>query len=450
MAMLPAATPAALLPTAIAGPLLPEPSLRRPALLAGATVAAVFGGLLGWALLTSLESATVADGAIVVEARHKTVSSLDAGILRELLVAEGQPVEAGQPLLRLDSTQAAADDAQNRIQYMAAHIRVLRLTAEHAEKRGLEMPPDLEAAAAKDSTVAILIDSERKLFNARWSTFDSTIETQIKTLAELKAQVGSIEAGNGALRERLGFSQEQLKDVQTLYKKGLQTKPTMLGLQATVADTRGQIGQSTANLAAARQQIAAAELQIVTARNTRLSDVAHDLADALAQAAGAEQRLRASSDILSRRVIAAPERGIVTDIKFVTLGGTIAAGQPILDIVPSESRLLIEAHVTPADVDRVRNGMAAHVQVMPAKSATIPMVSGKVLYLSADKQTDDKGEQFFIARIGLDAEAMETLKDVKLVPGMPVRVFIIHKKRATISYFISPITDSFRNAFREE
>lgn len=438
------------LPAASVGPLLPEPSLRRPAILAAATVMAVFGGLFGWAMVTSLESATVADGSIIVESRHKTVSSLDAGILREMLVSEGQPVEAGQPLLRLDATQAETDYAQNRIQYVAARVRVLRLTAEHADQRRFDPPPDLAAEAAKDPTVAILAESERKLFNARWSTFDSTIETQNKTLAELKAQIGAIDAERSSLTERLNYSEEQLKDVRTLYKRGLQTKPNMLGLQSAVADTQGQIRQRAANLAAARQQVAAAELQIVTARNTRLSDIAHDLADALAQAAGAEQRLHASAEVLARREITAPERGIVTDIKFVTPGGTIAAGQPILDIVPSESRLLIEARIAPLDVDRVRTEMNAFVQILPLKSATLPMVQGKVLYLSADKQTDDKGEQFFVARIELDGTAMDTLKDVKLVPGMPVRVFIIHKKRPTIDYFISPITDSFRNAFREE
>lgn len=438
------------LPAASVAPLLPEPSLRRPAILAATTIAVVFGGLFGWAMLTSLESATMADGSVVVEARHKTVSSLDPGILRELLVSEGQPVEAGQPLLRLDATQAEADYAQNRIQYVAARLRVLRLTAEHADQRNFDLPPALVAETEKDPTVAILADSERKLFKARWSTFDSTIETQNKTLAELKEQIGAIDAERASLAERLNYSQEQLKDVKTLYHRGLQTKPTMLGLQSTVADTQGQIRQRAATLAAARQQIAAAELQIVTARNTRLSDIAHDLADALAQAAAAEQRMNASADILARREITAPERGIVTDIKFVTPGGTIAAGQPILDIVPSESRLLIEARVAPLDVDRVHTGMNAFVQLLPLKSATIPVVGGKVLYLSADKQTDEKGEQFFIARVELGSEAMEALKDVKLFPGMPVRVFIVHKKRRTIDYFISPITDSFRNAFREE
>jgi HlyD family secretion protein len=428
----------------------PEPSLRRFAFAAAATVIITFGGFVGWAATAKLDSASIAPGTVVVETRRKSVSSLEPGILRELVVNEGQMVEKGQPLLRLDATQAEAEVGQYKAQLWAAKAKAARLVAELADERVMTIPAELAATAASDPVVATLAESEHALFLARWQTFESTLSVQSKRIAQIRQQIAASKAEQTSLLEQLRYTEDDLNTVRGLFAKGYQTKPHLLELQRNAAGMRGRIEQLIAMQAEGEQQIAQADAEIINARNTRHSDAAKDLSDARAQAADAEQRLRFVADTLTRKVITAPERGVVTDLKYFTLGGTIASGQPILDIVPTGGEMVVEAKVNPADIEQVRVGMRSLVRLLAYKVHKVPVIRGNLVYVSADQQVSDKGEPYFLARVKLDQQAIDELRDVRVAPGMPAEVFIINGERPAIDYFISPLTDNLRRAFREK
>src|SRR5689334_10324521 len=214
--------------TSIAVEEIPEPSLRRIALAAAATVLVSFGGFLGWSLVAALDSAVVATGTVVVQTHRKTVSSLEGGILRDLLVREGEVVAAGQPLLRLDPTQALADVGQLTAQNLTARARAARLTAEQAERRELTMPDTLREAAARDPAAATMVETERRLFAARWQAYDSTIAIQRKKIAQITDTIAAIDADQASVQQRLRYYNDELAGVQSLYSKGFQTKPHLL------------------------------------------------------------------------------------------------------------------------------------------------------------------------------------------------------------------------------
>jgi HlyD family secretion protein len=429
----------------------PAPSLRRIVIASVATVTLGFGGFFGWACTAKLDSAVPATGSIVVQSKRKTVSILDGGILKELAVKEGDRVAAGQLLLRLDDTQAQAQVGQLRAQYWTAAARAVRLRAEQADQRGpLAFPADLLDAAAGDPAVAAIVANERQLFDDRWRTYEGTLAVQQKKIAQANEQIGALRAQGNAMSARLRLTEEELRGVNELLSKGYAPRNKVLELQRQTAELRGNIGAFSAKEAEARQVIAQTELEMISTRNTRRSDVSKDLQDAQAQLADLSERLKGAQDVVQHKEITAPESGTVTDIKFFTPGSSISPGQPILDIVPLDDRLVVEANVRPGDIEHVHAGQRVNVRLTAYKQRKVPVLTGRLTYVSADRQQDQKGEPFFLARAELDPGVLSGLKGVELYPGMPAEMLIVGGERLAIDYFISPITDGFRRSFVEE
>lgn len=427
----------------------PEPSLRRVVMASLVTIGVGFGGFFAWAFTAPLDSAVPAPATIVVEGKRKTVSLLDSGILTELLVREGDHVVAGQPLLRLDDTQALAQAGQLRAQRWAARSRAARLQAEQNGDRDLTFPPDLMAAAEGDRTVAALLDSERRLFDVRWRTYDGLTAVAERRIAQLREQTAAYTAQKEATSARLEYTEDELRGYLKLLAKGFVPRNKVLELKRVQAEMKGNIGELAAKELEAAQTIAHTELELVSTRNTRMSEIGKELQETLAAVNDVAERLRAAEDLLSHKVVPAPESGAVTDIKFSTTGSSIGAGQPIMDIVPQGQRLLVEAAIDPNDIEHVHVGQPVNVRLTAFKQHKVPVLTGRVVYVSADRQLDPKGEPFFLARAELDAEALAGLEQVKLYPGMPAEALIIGGERTAMDYIISPITDGMRRSLRE-
>ncbi|WP_448190939.1 HlyD family type I secretion periplasmic adaptor subunit [Azospirillum sp. sgz301742] len=428
---------------------MPEPSLRRLVVASLLTIGVGFGSFFGWAFTAPLDSAVPANGSIVVQSKRKTVSLLDSGILKEILVHEGDRVEAGQVLLRLDETQALAQLGQLKAQYWAAVSRATRLRAEQADRRTLDLPPDLAAATA-DRTVAAIVENERRLFEMRWQTYDNTLAVQRKRVSQLNEQIAALRAQTTSATTRLSYVREQLKGVRELLVKGYAPRNRALELQGMEAELTGSLGEYTSHEAEARENIIQAEYEVTRIESSWKSDVVKDLQDTQALLNDLAERLRGATDTLQHKDVTAPEAGTVTDIKFFTPGSSIGAGQPVLDIVPNDDRLLVEVPVTPNDIEHVHLGQSVNVRLTSYKQHKVPVLTGKLTYVSADRQTDARGEPFFLARAELDPDALSGLKGVALYPGMPAEVLIIGGERLAIDYFISPITDSLHRALHED
>jgi HlyD family secretion protein len=426
------------------------PSLRRVALASAVIIAIGFGGFFVWAFVAQLDMAIPAMGSIVVESKRKTLSILDPGILTELYVKEGDRVEAGQPLLRLDEAQLNAQLGSLKVQYMAALAKTTRLRAEQSGQRDVQFPQDLVAAAAGSKIIADIVANESKSLKDRWAIYDATVDGVHKQIAQLGEQISALKAQIEATQQQLAYSDKELVNVTQLANKGLATEARLYDLQRIEAGFRAQLGQLAASQATARQAVAQTELQIVSADTQRQQDISTGLQDAQGIAGDAAEKIRGIEDLLTKKVLVAPEAGTVTNIQLFTPGASIGAGQAILDLVPQNDKMIVEAKVRPDDIEHVHPGQKVNIRLTAYKQRRVPVLTGQLVYVAADAQQDQSGVSFILARAEIDHRELSKLKDVALYPGMPAEVLIIGGERAAIDYFISPITDSLHRALDEE
>lgn len=426
------------------------PSLRRLALAGLAVMVLGMGGLLGWAALATLDSAVPAAGQLVVQSKRKTVSLLESGILRELRVAEGQRVAAGDVLMVLDDGQPSALVTQAAARVVAAEARVARLRAE-MEDREAPVFPDSFGAGVDPSLAAPLLSAEVALFEARREAYQGAVAVQKRKVAQLEQQIAAHEAQAIAYRTRLDLVQQELRGVNDLLARGFATRTRALEMQRMAAELEGEVGELDARSAEARQAIAQAELEILNLRTTRRNEAAREMQEAVASVAEGRAQLASARDLLRRTVIVSPDAGTVTDIRSFTPGSSIVAGQPVMDIVPVDDSLLVEAAVAPADIERVSPGQKVNVRLTGFSHRRVAPLTGKLIYAGADRQVNANGEPFFLVRAMLDPGTEQRLPEgVALAPGMPADVLIVGSARAALDYLLSPILDGMRRAMREE
>ena len=429
---------------------LPQASLRRVALASIVTIVFGLGGIATWAAFAKVDSAVPAAGVVVASGKRKTISLLESGLLRELLVHEGDQVQAGQVLLRLDDVQIRAARNQAKIQYWSAVAKAARLAAETVDQRVLPVAPDLRRAAAEDPAVAAAVAAETHQFEVRWAAVDSSVRVQDRKVAQTQAQIGAIRAQIASAGTRLSLVREELRNVDYLLARGLQTKPHQLELMRTEAELIGQIGQFGNQLTQAQQAIAQTELETLNAAEARRADISRERAETQSAQADAEERLLSTNDQLQKRKVAAPEAGTITDLKFFTVGSSIGAGQPIMDLAPASSRLLIEGAVAPNQVEHLRVGQALNIRLTAYKAHRVPVITGHLTYVGADRQMDANNQPVFLIRAEVDPDALKDKPGVVLLPGMPADVLVLNGNRSVLSFLLSPITDSLFHAMKEE
>jgi len=425
------------------------PSVRR--VMAGALLLLFVGcgGLLAWAAIAPIERAVVARGALIAEGRRKSIVLSESGILQVLLVREGQRVETGEVLLRLDPTVAEATAAQARAQSLTQGARVARLRAEQAGQRRFTPPAELAAAARGDPALAAILEAEQRLFTARWEAFDGNVSVAERRTAVERERLVAAVAQRAATERRLASVRADLAGLRPLAQQGFARIRELREFERLESQAVGDIGALRAQEAQFQQSIAQAELELSTFRLTRAQDIARDLQDAQQLLVDAEQRLLAAANVRARRDILAPEPGIVTDIRFVTPGSSITDGQPVLDLLPVDDRLIVEAKVSPNDVEQLQVGGRVKLRLLALRARTTPLLEGELIYVSADQQTDQQGNVFFVARAKIDPAGLALIPDLRLNAGMPVELFVLGETRSALNYLLAPIRDSMRRALRD-
>lgn len=429
---------------------LPRMSLRRVAILSLLLIILGLGGVLTWAAFATVDSAVPATGLVVSSGKRKTVTLLEGGILNELLVHEGDHVAAGQVLLKLDDVQVRASRDQANVQYWSAIAKLARLATEAVDQRDLVFPADLRQIAVDDPAVAAALAAELRQFHVRWDALDASVRVQDRKVAQQQAQIGAIRAQIASFGIRLGLTQEELKGVNFLMARGLSTKSRQLDLLRADAEMRGQIGQLGAQLTQAMQAIAQIELETINVGESRKADISRERADTQSALSDADQRLRAATDQLRKREITSPEAGTITDLKYFTIGSSIAPSQPIMDLVPSNEHLLIEGNVMPNEVEHLHIGQTVNIRLTAYKAHRVPVITGHLTYVGADRQVDSSNQPFFLIRAEVDPNALSDKPGVVLLPGMPADVLVINGNRSILSFLVSPISDSLFHAMREE
>lgn len=425
-----------------------EPSLKGLILATAIVVVALIGGVGGWMMFAELDSAIIARGVIAADSRRKTVQHKEGGILRELLVKDGTHVRAGEPVALLDTTQADAQVSQLAGQQVAVQAKLARLRAEQTGQRTLVVPEEL-TDRTDEPVVAEALAAQQQLFAARWRAYDSSLAITRSKILQLKEQINSAESQLTAVTKRLASTEEETRNVSSLVDRGYERRTRLMELQRSVEDLRGRQGELRGSIAEALQAIAAAELEMTNLGDTRYAEIAREMEDGRAQEADLVQRLRAARDIYDRLEVAAPQDGVVVDVRFVTPGAVIGPAQPLMDIVPVEDELIVEAKVQPSDIEVVHTGLPAQVKLTAYKNSRSPMIDGEVIYISADQLTDGHGESYFLSRVKLSRDSLSHWHWIAPSAGMPAEVMIVTGKRKAIDYLVQPFRDRMRRAFRE-
>lgn len=411
---------------------------------------AVFIFFGAWAAFAPLHSAAIAEGTVMLAGNRKTIQHLEGGIIEEILVREGDLVAAGQILMVLDETTAKANLELIVGQYLAAKATESRLVAERDNLETIGFDHEITDNASKPE-IQTIIQSQQSLFESRKGAASGQVDILNQRIKQFDDEIRGLQSQESSTRSQLRLIKEEIDVVLKLLEKGQGTKPRLLALQRRDAELNGIQGEYIAQIAKARQAITEAQLEITNIRTKFLNEVVAELKETEVQLADLLERRKAAQDKLDRTVITAPSSGVITDLKFYTIGGVIGPGEKIVDIVPQDDKLVIEAHVALNDIDVVRPGQEARIRLRVYKTRKVPQVHGTVQQVSPDRFVNERtGQAFYKARILVDPKALEKLKDIELYPGMPTDVLIVTGSRTFLQYLIAPITDTLQHSFREQ
>ena len=426
----------------------PSISLRLPLLAGSAVTLCFFAGLGGWAATAPLAGAAIASAVVAPDGSRKTVQHLEGGIVHRILVKDGSKVLAGQALIELDTTGSQAEHAALLAQCQALLAAEARLMAEQAGSPTAAFPADLTAAAARDPALARVLASEADHLASRRAALADQLSVLVERSTQGEAEIRGLEAQIASGQRQLELIAEEVEGVRILLAKGLERKPRLLALQRSQAQIEGGVASGRAGIARARQVIAETRQQMRSLTSDHVELVARDLGETRKSRAPLEERLRATADRLARTTIIAPVAGTVVDLQVTTPGGVIAAGTPLLDIVPAGAELLLEARVAPNDIDEVHVGLVAQVHLLAYRSQNLPRIEGTVRQVSADRLEDATTHQpYYLARVAVGTDALPA--GIVLSAGMPADVAIVTAERTMLDYLLRPITDTLRRGLRE-
>jgi HlyD family secretion protein len=423
----------------------------RSHLLAGVlAVVLLAGGVGGWAATTDLAGAVIAQGQMVVDSNDKKVQHPTGGIVGELRVREGSRVKENDILIRLDDTQTRASLA---IVTKAIDELKARQARDEAERDGADsvtFPVDL-LDRQRDQDVAHVVNGERKLFEIKRAAREGQKAQLRERISQLKEEIQGTTTQQEARLSQIEWIKKELEGVYDLWKKNLVAYPRVTTLERDAARLEGERGQLISAIAQSKGKIGELELQIIQVDQDMRAEVGKDIADIRGKMSELMERKVAAEDQLKRTGIRAPLDGVVHQLNVHTIGGVIAAGEPIMLIVPESEALTVEAKIQPQDIDQVRFGQKALLRFSAFSQRTTPELLGVVTRISADVTQDQKtGMSFYTVRIAVPENEISRLGDLKLVAGMPVEAFIQTGERNVISYLVKPLSDQFMRAFREK
>jgi len=408
-------------------------------------------GLGTWSTFAPLESAAIAFGTVESESSRKTIQHLEGGIIRQILVVDGDIVHAGQTLILLEDTKASAEVQSLKGQLWDAIAREARLTAEqHAQER-VSFPSELELARKDNPSVATVLLGQESIFETRRQVFASQIAVNREKRTQVEKEIEGLKAQESAAARRLAIVREEATTVAMLVEKGLERRPRLLTLEREAADIEGRRGEINAQISRAKQVISESHTSLLKLQNDRQNEIAQSLREAQSQIFQIREHLQGATDQLLRTAVKAPEDGVVTDLRVHTPGGVIAAGAPLMDLVPRQDRLIVTARVRPEDIDVVRAGLDADVTLLPYNQRRVPPLRGTVMHVSADRLLDKRTEQpYYATKIRVQDPQGSDAGAVKVIPGMPAQVFIKTGVGTVALYALKPLLDSFNRAFRED
>ena len=414
-------------------------------------VVVLFGGMLAWGSIAPISGAVVASGVIKIDTNRKTVQHFEGGIIREILVREGEEVTAGQPLILLEDTDSSAD---LNILTDALHgqlVKEARLTAEASLAEEVQFPPELVANTSEKTKT--LIRNELALFTAKRKSLTDTIRLIENEIVNAQDAVKSLEGRIAAGQSGLDIVKEQLTAGEKMMARGALDKNSLLELNRRYATQNESLWEQKSDLAIRRQEVDSLKLRVVTARNEYSRAAEDELKLARQDVFETEERLRPVADALQRKTIRASIGGQIINLQATSVGSVIKPGETVAEIVPQLRDLVFEVKIKPEDSDAVYVGQAAKVQISAFNQRTTPLLDGELTYISGDALVDERARDaspYFLGYVRTSPEALKALEDKVLSPGMPITAYIQTQPRTFFEYVLSPITSSLRRSLSED
>ena len=427
-----------------------DPLKDRAMWIGGGLVCALLFGFILWGSLAPLAQGVVAIGIVEVAGENKTVQHLEGGIVKSLHVREGDTVDAGDLLVVLEDTRPRAEQDMLEARYYGARAETDRLNAELYGREEVVFSSEFEPLAG-DSRIEEIMRSQIDLFKERRIQHFGEIEILEGRVEQLGEQVNGLTARRDAARQELELLEENVIRLAELHEEQLLTQDELTQSRLDLAQTRGQVGQVTAEIAEAQLAIGETKQQIIQLRNNYRTEISDNLTEAQNRWFESQDRLNAVRDQVLRTRVLAPIAGKVINLQAHTVGGVVSPGQPIMDIVPEEERLIVEAQVRPMDRDNVNEGQEARLRITALKQRATPVLLGEVTLVSADIVTDEDTQiQYYLAEILIPDSELDKLGDKDIRPGFPVEVTFSGSERTMLGYLAEPLAGLIRRAMKEE
>jgi HlyD family type I secretion membrane fusion protein len=415
-------------------------------------LSAVFlGGFGAWAAIAPLGGAAVSMGVVSAAGQNQKIQHLEGGIVLKIFAHEGDAVKAGQPLVELDPTAALAQRDRLQKQLIGFDAQSQRLAATRDDLSALQFTPQLQAQA-KQFGLQKVLDEQLSEFNARIKRHGQERIILDAKIQALRDQIEGVESQRNALQKQVDVVEDETSRKKDLLDKGLTNRSEYTLLLRSQADLVGQVGQAESTILSTKTQIAEAQEQRGRLETQRVEDAVVSLNDVRTKISDAEEQLRAAEDVLSRTVVKSPSDGIIIEMSVNSVGSVVAPGHVIAELLPTSAALLVEAHVSPKDVDVVHVGTPARLRFSSLNARSTPTVNGTVTYISADRIVDPQNskDSYYIVRMRLSDVLPDGFSAKDVFPGMPVEAYISTGSRTLLQYLVKPITDSVSRAFREK
>jgi protease secretion system membrane fusion protein len=444
----PPTSPGAALPRAEAGTTI-DLNDARPRRWGWLLVVAGFGGFMAWAATAPLDAGVPSPGTVVVTGSRKAVQPLVGGKIAEVTVKDGDSVKAGQVLVRLDGTQARSQYDVARGQWFSTIAVEARLAAERAGRPQIRFPEELSQQQS-DPRAANAMSLQTELFATRRRSLESDLNVLRESIRGLEAQLQGIEEASRARREQMRLLSEEIERQRDLVKDGFLARNRLSEQERALAAVMGAIAEDAGNLGRTRQQIAELRARMLSREQDFRKEVESQLTDVQRDSASLTSRLQALAFELVNTEIKASVDGIVVGLAVHTIGGVVPAGAPMMEIVPMDEPLRIDAQIAPHLIDKVHEGLDVDILFPAFQQATTPHIPGSVMQVSADVLIEPKqGIPYFKATVEVTPEGMKQLRHHQIRAGMPAEVFVRTGERTLLNYLLKPLTDRLNRALTE-
>ena len=405
--------------------------------------------MVAWVVLAPLSGAIIAPAFVKVDMNRKVVQHQEGGIVKQILVRDGERVQQGQTLVVIDDVRLDATLDLLRTQHDGERAKAARLEAERAFLPAVEFPQEL-AARSGEPKVAEILQREVALFRARREALDSQIVVLRKQIGQTEEEARALAGQIAAERRALKSQKEELALNEKLFKQNYVQKTRLMSLERAVAEYEARWEEHRAELAKTRQRSSELELRVLAQGNAYVQSATDELKEITTRLFDLEERLRPSKDASDRQRIAAPIAGVVVGQRVFTAGAVVGPREVLLEIVPEDKTLVVEAHIRPEDINHVRKGSDAEVRLTAYKQRTTPLVAGNVNYVSADRMLDTQtGTPYYVVHVDVPARALEEAGNLRMQAGMPAEVYIRTDSRSAFDYLLAPVTAYLRRGMRE-